>query len=127
MPRAGPSPICSSVKMSSGDKPLRCANFLKASRASGLTSGFLPAGQAPGESCLGKHLGAGYFPAPGEGAGQEGSIWGGHRAGVEETGPSQPTGPRKERGRPQGTPESLESLGGLGPDPRAPCRIRPLI
>ena len=34
--------------------------------------------------------------------------------------------PGKERGRPQGTPESLESLGELGLDPRAPCRVRPL-
>ena len=35
--------------------------------------------------------------------------------------------PGKERGRPQGTPDSLESLRGLGLDPRAPCRIRTLI
>ena len=105
---------------------MRCANFLKASRASGLTVGFLPAGQAAGESGLGGNPGAGYRPAPGEGAGQEGSVWGGHRAGAEETGLPRQQVPGKERGRPQGTPESLESLGELGLDPRAPCRVRPL-
>lgn len=47
--RAGPSPVCVGMEMSSSDNPLRCANLLKASRASGFTSGFLPAGEAPGE------------------------------------------------------------------------------
>ena len=114
--RADPSPVCSGVKMSSGDKPLRCANFLKASRASGFTSGFLPAGQVPGESGLEGHP-----------EGQEGSVWSGRRAGAEETGPSQPEGPGERGGT---APGDTQVPGGLGghprTDPRATCRIRPL-
>ena len=124
--RAGPSPVCSGVKTSSGDKPLRWTNFLKASRASGFMSGFLPAGQAPGESGLRGYPEAGSVPAPREGAGQKGSVWGGCRAGAEEMGPSQPTGPGKEVGKPQGTPKSLGAPGGPRPDSRATCRVRPL-
>ena len=110
--RAGPSPVCSGVKMSSRDKPLRCANFLKASRASGFTSGFLPAGQVPSESGLGGHPEAGSVPAPGEGAGPEGSAWGGCRAGAEEMGPSQPTGPGEGGGEALGDTRVPGGSGG---------------
>lgn len=80
--RAGPSPVCVGMEMSSSDNPLRCANLLKASRASGFTSGFLPAGEAPGEpGSQGAGLGwGGGAPARGE--------WP-RAGGVDVTGPEE--------------------------------------
>lgn len=54
---------------------------------------------------------SGSVPAPGEGAGQEGSVWGGCRAGAEEMGPSQPTGPGEGGGE---APGDTRVPGGSG-------------